>query len=139
MNFAVELNRAHILSAAVIDNPEHAVPLARALLAGGLSIMEVTFRNAHAPECIRRIRNEVPAMTVGAGTLMSAAQVDETHAAGAQFGVSPGLSEAVSQAARWSNHSNWVARSSSYSLRRQAVARTSSDRLPRLTRTPACG
>jgi len=95
MNLAAELSRAHILSAAVIDNPEHAVPLARALLAGGLNIMEVTFRNAHAAECIRRIRNEVPAMTVGAGTLLSAAQVDEARAAGAQFGVSPGFNPTV--------------------------------------------
>ena len=87
-----------LLSAAIIDDVEHAVPLARALLAGGLDVMEVTFRNAHAAECVRRIRAEVPAMTVGAGTLLSGAQVEEARAAGAQFGVSPGFNPRV---VRW--------------------------------------
>jgi 2-dehydro-3-deoxyphosphogluconate aldolase/(4S)-4-hydroxy-2-oxoglutarate aldolase len=89
------LSRARILSAAVIDDPAHAVPLARALLAGGLDVMEVTFRNAHAAECIRRIRAEVPAMLVGAGTLLSPAQVDVARAAGAAFGVTPGFNPTV--------------------------------------------
>jgi 2-dehydro-3-deoxyphosphogluconate aldolase / (4S)-4-hydroxy-2-oxoglutarate aldolase len=89
------LARARILSAAVIDDPAHAVPLARALLAGGLDVMEVTFRNAHAAECIRRIRAEVPAMLVGAGTLLTPAQVDEAQAAGAAFGVTPGFNPTV--------------------------------------------
>lgn len=88
-----------VLSAAIIDAAEHAVPLARALLAGGLDVMEVTFRNAHAAECVRRIRAEVPGMCVGAGTLLSAAQIDEARAAGAQFGVSPGLNPPVARAA----------------------------------------
>jgi|APCry1669189000_1035189.scaffolds.fasta_scaffold01649_4 2-dehydro-3-deoxyphosphogluconate aldolase/(4S)-4-hydroxy-2-oxoglutarate aldolase len=95
MNLVTELSRARILSAAVIDDPAHAVPLARALLAGGLGIMEVTFRNAHAAECIRRIRHEVPAMTVGAGTLLTPVQIDEAIKAGAQFGVSPGFNPTV--------------------------------------------
>jgi len=95
MNLVTELSRARILSAAVIDDPAHAVPLARALLAGGLGIMEVTFRNTHAGECIRRIRSEVPAMTVGAGTLLTPAQIDEAIKAGAQFGVSPGFNPTV--------------------------------------------
>jgi 2-dehydro-3-deoxyphosphogluconate aldolase / (4S)-4-hydroxy-2-oxoglutarate aldolase len=92
------LARARILSAAVIDDPAHAVPLARALLAGGLDVMEVTFRNAHAAECIRRIRAEVPAMLVGAGTLLTPAQVDEARAAGAAFGVTPGFNPTVRHA-----------------------------------------
>jgi 2-dehydro-3-deoxyphosphogluconate aldolase/(4S)-4-hydroxy-2-oxoglutarate aldolase len=95
MNLVTELSRARILSAAVIDDPAHAVPLARALLAGGIGIMEVTFRNAHAAECIRRIRSEVPAMTVGAGTLLTPGQVAEAIKAGAQFGVSPGFNPTV--------------------------------------------
>jgi 2-dehydro-3-deoxyphosphogluconate aldolase/(4S)-4-hydroxy-2-oxoglutarate aldolase len=89
------LTRARILSAAVIDDPLHAVPLARALLAGGLDVMEVTFRNAYAAECIRRIRAEVPAMVVGAGTLLTPAQVDEARAAGAAFGVTPGFNPTI--------------------------------------------
>jgi 2-dehydro-3-deoxyphosphogluconate aldolase/(4S)-4-hydroxy-2-oxoglutarate aldolase len=95
MNLLTELSRTRILSAAVIDDPAHAIPLARALLAGGLGIMEVTFRNAHAAECIRRIRSEVPAMTVGAGTLLTPVQIDEAIKAGAQFGVSPGFNPTV--------------------------------------------
>lgn len=95
MNLLTELGRARILSAAVIDDPAVAVPLARALLAGGLGIMEVTFRNAHAAECIGRIRSEVPAMAVGAGTLLTPAQIDEAIRAGAQFGVSPGFNPSV--------------------------------------------
>lgn len=89
------LSRARILSAAVIDDPGHAVPLARALLAGGLGVMEVTFRNAHAAECIRRIRAEAPEMLVGAGTLLTPAQVDEARRAGAAFGVTPGFNPTV--------------------------------------------
>lgn len=89
------ISRRRILSAAVIDDPDHAVPLAKALLAGGLDVMEVTFRNSHAAECIRRIRTEVPDMWVGAGTLLTADQLDEAIAAGARFGVSPGFNPSV--------------------------------------------
>jgi len=89
------LSRSRILSAAVIDDPAHAVPLARALRAGGLNVMEVTFRNAHAAECIRRIRAEVPEMSVGAGTLLTPGQVDEARSAGAAFGVTPGFNPSV--------------------------------------------
>ena len=88
-----------VLSAAVIEHPEHAVPLARALLAGGLDIMEVTFRNSHAAECVRRIAAEVPEMLVGAGTLLSASQIDEAQAAGASFGLTPGFNPPVVEAA----------------------------------------
>jgi 2-dehydro-3-deoxyphosphogluconate aldolase / (4S)-4-hydroxy-2-oxoglutarate aldolase len=88
-----------VLSAAIVDAPEYAAPLARALLTGGLNVMEVTFRNVHAMECVRRIRAEVPDMCVGAGTLLTPAQIDEARAAGAQFGVSPGFNPRVVQAA----------------------------------------
>lgn len=95
LQLVAALSRARILSAAVIDDPAHAVPLARALLAGGLGVMEVTYRNAHASECIRRIRAEVPDMLVGAGTLLTTAQVDEARAAGAAFGVTPGFNPTI--------------------------------------------
>lgn len=91
--------RRRILSAAVIDDPAHAVPLATALLAGGLDVMEVTFRNTHAAECIRRIRADVPGMWVGAGTILSTAQLDEAMEAGACFGVSPGFNPNVAREA----------------------------------------
>lgn len=89
------LGRTRLLPAAVIENPAQAVPVARALIDGGVDVMEVTFRNAHAAECIRRIRAEVPSMTIGAGTLLTPAQVDEARAAGAVFGVTPGFNPTV--------------------------------------------
>ena len=99
MNLAEQLGARRLMAAATIAAPEHAVPLARAFLAGGLDVMEVTFRNAHADDCIRRIRAEVPAMTVGAGTLLSAAQIAAARAAGAMFGVSPGFNPSVVRSA----------------------------------------
>lgn len=92
--------KQRLVCVAVIDKPEDAVPLAQALLAGGLNCIEVTFRTAGAADSIARIRKEIPHMTVGAGTLLSADNVKAAVDAGAQFGVSPGLSEAVSRAAQ---------------------------------------
>ncbi len=80
-----------ILPAVVIQNPKHAVPMAKALVRGGLSIMEVAVRQPHAFECIRRIRDEVPELTVGAGTLLTPRQIDQAMDAGASFGLSPGF------------------------------------------------
>jgi 2-dehydro-3-deoxyphosphogluconate aldolase/(4S)-4-hydroxy-2-oxoglutarate aldolase len=88
-----------VFSASVIDSVEHAVPLAQALLAGGLDVMEVTFRNEHAAECIRRIRSEVPGMTVGAGTILTVGQMDQAMEAGAEFALSPGFNPNVACAA----------------------------------------
>ena len=88
-----------LVCVAVIDKPDAAVPLAEALLAGGLSAIEVTFRTAGAAESIARIRQALPKAIVGAGTLLTADQVKQAVDAGSQFGVSPGLSEAVSKAA----------------------------------------
>ncbi len=84
-----------LICVAVIDQPDDAVPLAEALLAGGLNVMEVTFRTAGAADSIARIRERVSRMAIGAGTLLSAEQVKEAFGAGAQFGVSPGLNESV--------------------------------------------
>jgi 2-dehydro-3-deoxyphosphogluconate aldolase/(4S)-4-hydroxy-2-oxoglutarate aldolase len=88
-----------LICVAVIDKAEDAVPLAEALLAGGLNTIEVTFRTVGAADAIARIRKGVPQMCVGAGTLLAADQVKQAVDAGAQFGVSPGLSEPVSNAA----------------------------------------
>lgn len=78
-----------------IDQVEDAVPLAHALLEGGLPIMEVTFRTDCAKEAIERISREVPEMLVGAGTVLTTEQVDQAIEAGAKFIVSPGLNEKV--------------------------------------------
>ena len=83
----------------VLDNPAAAVPLAEALMRGGLNVMEIPFRTAAAAECVARIRKGVPQIAIGAGTLLTADNVKAAVDAGAQFGVSPGLSEAVSKAA----------------------------------------
>ena len=92
--------RQRLICVAVIDQAEDGVPLTEALLAGGLEVIEVTFRTAGAAEAIRRIRQALPAARVGAGTLLTADQVKQAIDAGAQFGVSPGLSEAVWKAAQ---------------------------------------
>jgi len=95
--------KQRLVCVAVIDKPDDAVPLAEALLAGGLNCIEVTFRTAGAADAIARIRKALPDAIVGAGTLLSPDQVKQAVAAGAQFGVSPGLSETVSKAAHANN------------------------------------
>jgi 2-dehydro-3-deoxyphosphogluconate aldolase / (4S)-4-hydroxy-2-oxoglutarate aldolase len=87
--------KSRLICVAVIDNAADAVPLAEALLAGGLSVIEVTFRTAAAAEAIARIHKALPDVRVGAGTLLSVDQVRQAFDAGAEFGVSPGLNEAV--------------------------------------------
>ena len=89
------LLQQRLICVAVIDNADDAVPLAEALLAGGLNVMEVTFRTASAVDSISRIRDGVPRISIGAGTLLSAEQVKQAAGAGAQFGVSPDLNESV--------------------------------------------
>jgi 2-dehydro-3-deoxyphosphogluconate aldolase/(4S)-4-hydroxy-2-oxoglutarate aldolase len=93
------LLQQRLICVAVIDRPAHAVPLAEALLAGGLNTIEIPFRTPTAAESIACIRRTLPKAVVGAGTLLSTDDVKKAVDAGAQFGVSPGLSEAVSQAA----------------------------------------
>jgi 2-dehydro-3-deoxyphosphogluconate aldolase/(4S)-4-hydroxy-2-oxoglutarate aldolase len=88
-----------ILPATVVPRADQAVPLAQALLAGGLNIMEVTLRNADALESIRRICSEVPGMRCGAGTIISIENLETAMDAGAEFGLSPGFNPAVVQAA----------------------------------------
>jgi 2-dehydro-3-deoxyphosphogluconate aldolase/(4S)-4-hydroxy-2-oxoglutarate aldolase len=94
-----DLLKPRLICVAVIERPEDAVPLAEALLAGGLPVIEVTFRTAGAAESIVHIRRHVPQMRVGAGTVLTPYQVRQAADAGAQFGVSPGLNEAVLRAA----------------------------------------
>jgi 2-dehydro-3-deoxyphosphogluconate aldolase/(4S)-4-hydroxy-2-oxoglutarate aldolase len=79
-----------VIPVAVIDDPEHAIPVARALLEGGLGTIEVTLRTPAALAAIEQIARGVPELVVGAGTITSAAQVDQARAAGARFLVSPG-------------------------------------------------
>ncbi len=84
-----------VIPVIAIDDAEKAVPLARALLAGGLPAAEVTFRTAAGEEAIRRIAAEVPEVLVGAGTVLNLEQCDRALNAGAKFIVSPGYNEAL--------------------------------------------
>jgi len=86
-----ELGKIGIVPVIKIDDAEKAVPLARALIAGGIPCAEITFRTAQGEEAIRRIAREVPEILLGAGTVLSAAQAEKAAAAGAKFIVSPGL------------------------------------------------
>ncbi|HIY38438.1 MAG TPA: bifunctional 4-hydroxy-2-oxoglutarate aldolase/2-dehydro-3-deoxy-phosphogluconate aldolase, partial [Candidatus Agathobaculum merdigallinarum] len=75
-----------------LNHPERdAVPLAKALIAGGVPVAEVTFRAAGAAIAIKAMRDNFPEMLVGAGTVLTTEQVDEAMAAGAQFIVTPGM------------------------------------------------
>ncbi len=78
-----------------ITDPDLSEPLADALITGGLSVAEVTFRTDCAAEAISRMKSSRPGMYVGAGTVLSTSQVDEAVAAGADFIVSPGFDPAV--------------------------------------------
>ncbi|HEV2455460.1 MAG TPA: bifunctional 4-hydroxy-2-oxoglutarate aldolase/2-dehydro-3-deoxy-phosphogluconate aldolase [Verrucomicrobiae bacterium] len=83
-----------------VENVADAVSLAQALLAGGLNVIEVTFRSANAADAVHAIAQKVPEMILGAGTLLTATQVQTAKEAGAQFGVSPGLNLDVVAAAK---------------------------------------
>jgi 2-dehydro-3-deoxyphosphogluconate aldolase / (4S)-4-hydroxy-2-oxoglutarate aldolase len=93
------LQRAPVLPVLSIERLDDAVPLARALVSGGLPVFEVTLRTGAALEAIARIRAEVPEALVGAGTVITPADLDEVVASGALFAISPGASEALYLAA----------------------------------------
>lgn len=84
------LDLSPVVPVVVLDDPESAVPLARALVAGGIPIIELTLRTPSALESMRRIAAEVPEITLGAGTVTTPAQATDAAAAGASFLVSPG-------------------------------------------------
>jgi 2-dehydro-3-deoxyphosphogluconate aldolase/(4S)-4-hydroxy-2-oxoglutarate aldolase len=88
-----------VIPVVVIEDLDKAVPLARALTAGGLYAIEVTLRTACAIEAIKAIAAEVPEAVVGAGTVLNGRQYDQATAAGARFIVSPGLTEGLLAAA----------------------------------------
>ena len=92
------IHEKRMVPVVVLEHPGSAEPVAEALLAGGLNIMEITFRTAAAEESIRRVAKKFPEMLVGAGTLLTPEQVKQARDAGAEFGVSPGLDEAVVRA-----------------------------------------
>jgi len=90
--------RAPVIPVLVIDDIAHALPIAEALVAGGLPVLEVTLRTPCALAAIRQMR-QVPGAVVGAGTVLNPAHLDAALAAGAEFVVSPGLTPALGQVA----------------------------------------
>ena len=95
MDILNEISNIGIVPVIALENAEQAVPLAKALIDGGLPCAEVTFRTAAAEESIRQMTRHFPDMLVGAGTILTAEQADKAVAAGAKFIVSPGLNEEV--------------------------------------------
>ena len=83
-----------------VDNLDHAVPLAKALVKGGLKVLEVTLRTEWGLAAIAEIKEYVPEATVGAGTVIDAQNYANAVAAGAEFVVSPGCTAALAQAAQ---------------------------------------
>ena len=100
MNMVETLGKAGIIPVIVIEKEEQAVPLAKALVNGGLTVLEVTFRTSAAAAAIAAIRREVPEAVVGAGTLLTVEQLKAAKAAGATFGVAPGFDPVVIAAAK---------------------------------------
>ncbi|AZH07390.1 bifunctional 4-hydroxy-2-oxoglutarate aldolase/2-dehydro-3-deoxy-phosphogluconate aldolase [Proteus mirabilis] len=93
------LKSGPVVPVIVINHIEEAVPVAKALVAGGVKVLEVTLRTDCAIEAIRRIAKEVPEAIVGAGTVINPQQLVQVTEAGAQFAISPGLTDALLKAA----------------------------------------
>ena len=100
MNIVSTLGKTGIIPVIVIEKEEQAVPLAKALVKGGLPVLEVTFRTKAAAGAIAAIRREVPEAVAGAGTLLTPQMVKDAKAAGAVFGVAPGFDPVVIAAAK---------------------------------------
>ncbi len=90
-----EIRESGLISVLVIEDPAHAAPLARSLAEGGVHAMELTLRTPKAIDALVRIREDVPEMTAGVGTILTTEQVDQVIDAGAAFGVSPGVNPRV--------------------------------------------
>ena len=95
MDVLARMRACGIVPVVVLENADDAVETAKAMLRGGVDLMEITFRTAAAPESIRRVAQQVPDMLVGAGTVVTLDQCKEAVACGAKFIVSPGFDEEV--------------------------------------------
>ncbi len=94
------LNASPVMPVMVIQDLENAVPLAKALVAGGIRVLEITLRTSVALEAIRQISQEVPDAIVGAGTILTPEQLQAAENAGAVFAISPGLTAKLLTAAQ---------------------------------------
>jgi 2-dehydro-3-deoxyphosphogluconate aldolase / (4S)-4-hydroxy-2-oxoglutarate aldolase len=100
MNIREIVGMTPVIPVLVLSDVAHAVPLARALVHGGLRVLEITMRTPAAIGCIEAIRKAVPEAIVGVGTLTKAVDFASADRAGAQFGVTPGLTPELAAAAR---------------------------------------
>ena len=100
MNIIETLKSAGIIPVIVIEKEEQAVPLAKALVKGGLPVLEVTFRTKAAAGAIAAIKREVPEAIVGAGTILTVEQLRAAKKAGAVFGVAPGFDPVIMEEAK---------------------------------------
>lgn len=94
-NLHKQIKQSTIIAVLVIDEVDSAVPLASALLEGGIGVMELTLRTDAALDALRAIRSEVPQMTAGVGTILTVQQAEQAMSADAAFGVAPGLNRRV--------------------------------------------
>lgn len=97
-NVLARLGEAGVVPVVELDGREVALPLSKALMAGGLPVAEITFRSEAAADSIQILREELPQMLVGAGTILNVDQVEMAHRAGSQFVVTPGFNPAVVEA-----------------------------------------
>ena len=95
MDMVETLGKAGVIPVIVIEKEEQAVPLAKALVKGGLPVLEVTFRTKAAAAAIAAIRKELPEAIVGAGTVLTVEMLKAAKQAGAVFGVAPGFDPAI--------------------------------------------
>ena len=91
MTVLERLANSGVVPVVVLDDPKDAVPTANAMVAGGIDVMEITFRTAAAPDAIRAVSENCPDMLVGAGTVLSMEQCKKAIEMGAKFIVSPGF------------------------------------------------
>ena len=87
------MNASPVIPVMVIHRVEHAVPLAQALVQGGLKVLEITLRTPVAAEAIKQIKTSVPGAIVGAGTVINQETLNQAVKAGAEFLVSPGVTD----------------------------------------------
>ena len=97
---ADKVSAARVVAVLIVDDANDAVPLARALLSGGVDVMELTLRTPAALDALRAIRRDVPEMVAGIGTILNVDQLQAAREAGAAFGVSPGCNPRLLAAAR---------------------------------------
>lgn len=97
------LNASPVMPVMVIQNLDDAVPLAKALVAGGIRVLEITLRTPVALEAIKLISQQVPEAIVGAGTIINPEQLQAAEDAGAVFAISPGLTPTLLAAAKKGN------------------------------------